>query len=207
MFLLRFLQRQQRRLRLQRPPPVDPQEVARDVVILKPEVAGELLVVGVRAETVDAYARTRAEVVNVYTRLEAIGMGFNGAVMIARDTRGSNLYTTHQAHLQMTLRKVKASARFMSVLKKRSHCLRRLNSNLIASAMSSAVMRVSRSMFVTTLYWKLTLNSLSMALLAASAASRSSPRPGFVASMALQLTPAWPSTATDSRIQLQKGAI
>ena len=61
MFLLRFLQRQQRRLRLQRPPPVDPQEVARDVVILKTEVAGELLVVGVRAETVDAYARTSAE--------------------------------------------------------------------------------------------------------------------------------------------------
>ena len=104
--------------------------------------------------------------------------------------RGSTLYIVHKAHLQMTLRKVKASARFMSVLKKSSHCLRRLNSNLIASAMSSAVMRVNRSMFVTTLYWKLTLNSLSMARLAASAASRSSPRPGFVASMALQLTPA-----------------
>ena len=60
MFLLRFLQRQQRRLCLQRPPPVDPQEVARDVVILKPEVTGELLVVGVRAETVDACTRTSA---------------------------------------------------------------------------------------------------------------------------------------------------
>ena len=72
MFLLRFLQRQQRRLRLQRPPPVDPQEVARDVVILKPEVAGELLVVGVRAETVGEYTRTSAEVVNERTYMHVL---------------------------------------------------------------------------------------------------------------------------------------